>query len=351
MNTHTPKILLVTGGAGFIGANFIRHVMARHPECQLINLDCLTYAGNPENLAGLDPERHHFVRADIRDRAAVGEVFEQYRPDTVVNFAAESHVDRSIDNPLTFIETNVTGTAVLLDAARRAWKDRDNVRFHHISTDEVFGSLTMDGDRFTESTPLDPSSPYSASKAGADLLVQAYFRTYGLSTTISNCSNNYGPYQFPEKLIPLMICRALEEKPLPVYGKGANVRDWLHVEDHAEAIWLVLTKGKPGRTYAVGGDNEWNNLDLVNLLCARLDEIRPRSEGCYADLIEFVKDRPGHDFRYAVDSTRIRTELGWTPKYTFADGLDQTIRWYLDNPQWVADILSGTYNCERLGSA
>lgn len=345
---HTPKCLLVTGGAGFIGANFVRHTVREHPECRVINVDSLTYAGNPENLSGLDSERHVFVEADIRDRRRVGAIFEEYNPDTVVNFAAESHVDRSIDNPLAFVETNVVGTAVLLDAARRCWKDRGDVRFHHISTDEVFGTLGAEG-KFSEASAFDPSSPYSASKAGADMLVGAYHRTFGFPATISNCSNNYGPYQFPEKLIPLMICRALEEKPLPVYGQGSNIRDWLHVEDHVRAVWVILTKGGAGETYTVGGDNEWNNLDLVKLLCARLDAIRPRSHGRYEELITFVQDRPGHDQRYAVDSGRIQAELGWRPEYSFATGLDQTIHWYLDNAQWVADILSGKYNCERLG--
>ncbi len=351
--THIPRRMLVTGGAGFIGSNFIRFVLETRPEAAIMNVDALTYAGSPANLDGLDARRHFFIHADIRDRGAMREVFAEYRPDTVVNFAADTHVDRSIDSPLTFVETNALGTAVLLETARETWKslgaETTNTRFHHISTDEVFGSLGPEG-KFDENSPIRPSSPYSASKAAADLLVGAYRRTFGMNTTISNCSNNYGPRQFPEKLIPLMIRKALGEEPLPVYGTGANVRDWLHVRDHAEAVWAILTKGAPGEIYPVGGDNEWNNLDLVRLLCDKLDAIRPRGNGKrYGDLIAFVTDRPGHDARYAIDNARMRNELGWSPRYTFEDGLEQTIRWYLDNERWVQAIESQKYAGERLG--
>ncbi len=350
-DVHVPRRLLVTGGAGFLCTNYVRLLLAEMPDTEIASLDALTYAGGAVNLAGLDeahPGRHRLIRADIRDRAAVAAAFAEFRPDTLVNFAAESHVDRSIDNPLEFIETNVLGTAVLLEAARKAWGGRGDVRFHQVSTDEVYGSLGPEG-LFREDTPYDPSSPYSASKAGGDHLARAWHRTFGLPATVSNCSNNYGPWQFPEKLIPLMIANALDEKPLPVYGKGANVRDWLHVRDHCLAIWAVLTRGNPGRTYNVGGDNEWTNLDLVRLLCARLDALRPRAAGSHADLIAFVPDRPGHDLRYAIDGSRIRTELGWRPAFTFEKGLDDTIRWYLDNQEWVRAIRAAKYDGRRLG--
>ncbi|MCC8191305.1 MAG: dTDP-glucose 4,6-dehydratase [Planctomycetes bacterium] len=348
---HTPRRILVTGGAGFIGANFVRLLLAEQPDLIVINVDALTYAGGRANLAGLDegyPGRHQFVQADIRDREAMARVFAETAPDTVVNFAAESHVDRSIDDPLAFVETNVLGTAVLLDAARRAWRGRRDVRFHQVSTDEVYGALGETG-RFHEAMPYDPSSPYSASKAGADHLVRAWHRTFGLPVTLSNCSNNYGPWQFPEKLIPLTIANALAEKPLPVYGRGANVRDWLHVEDHARAIWLVVTGARAGSAYVIGGDNEWTNLDLVRLICDRLDALRPRAGGSYRELITFVPDRPGHDARYAIDGSRIRRDLHWRPVYEFRIGLDQTIRWYLDNADWVQAIRTGRYAGERLG--
>ena len=351
-SAHTPRRLLVTGGAGFIGTNFVRRILASQPEVEILNLDALTYAGSLSNLSGLDqayPGRHRFIRADIRDRAAVAAVFAEHHPDTVVNFAAESHVDRSIDNPLEFVETNILGVAVLLDAALRSWGGRSDVRFHHVSTDEVYGSLGAEG-LFREDTPYDPSSPYSASKAGADHLVQAWHRTYGLPTSLTNCSNNYGPWQFPEKLIPLMIANALDGKPLPVYGRGANIRDWLHVEDHCAAVWTVVVRGRSGSAYNVGADNEWTNLDLVRLLCARLDAIRPRSAGSYADLITFVADRPGHDARYAIDSSRLRNELGWRPAFSFQEGLDATIRWYLDNREWVDGIRAARYDGRRLGA-
>lgn len=351
--THAPRRLLVTGGAGFIGSNFIRFALEASPDAAIMNVDALTYAGTRANLEGLDAGRHCFVHADIRDRDAMRKAFAEWRPDTVVNFAADTHVDRSIDSPLTFIETNVLGTAVLLEAARLAWKnggaETANTRFHHISTDEVFGSLGPEG-KFNENSPLRPSSPYSASKAAADLLVGAYRRTFGLNTTISNCSNNYGPRQFPEKLIPLMIRKALREEPLPVYGTGANVRDWLHVRDHAEAIWAILTRGRPGETYPIGGDSEWSNLDLVRLLCEQLDAVRPRAGGRkYGDLIAFVTDRPGHDARYAIDNSRMAKELGWSPRHAFEDGLKQTIRWYLDNSAWIEEIEKRKYAGERLG--
>ncbi|MDR3077389.1 MAG: dTDP-glucose 4,6-dehydratase [Planctomycetota bacterium] len=346
-----PRRLLVTGGAGFIGTNFVRLVLAENQDLQIFNLDALTYAGNPANLADLEelyPGRHHFLQADLRDREAVARAFARAEPDTVINFAAESHVDRSIDNPLLFVETNVLGTAALLETARRTWRERRDVRFHHVSTDEVFGSLGKEG-QFREDTPYSPSSPYSASKAGADHLVRAWGRTYGLPVSLSNCSNNYGPWQFPEKLIPLTLANALEEKPLPIYGRGENVRDWLHVEDHVRAIWLIITRGSEGASYNVGGGNEWTNLDLARLLCSRLDVLRPRSAGPYADLIAFVPDRPGHDLRYAIDGSRLRKELGWRPAYDFASGLDHTINWYLEHQDWMRDIRSRKYAGGRLG--
>ncbi|MDR1536099.1 MAG: dTDP-glucose 4,6-dehydratase [Planctomycetota bacterium] len=346
-----PARLLVCGGAGFIGTNFIRLVLAEHPETIIFNLDALTYAGGLDNLAGLDelhPGRHVLVRTDIRDRKGVAGAFALAEPDTVVNFAAESHVDRSIDDPILFVETNVLGTAVLLEAARRAWGGRSDVRFHQVSTDEVYGSLGPDG-LFREDTPYDPSSPYSASKAGADHLVRAWSRTYGLPVSSSNCSNNYGPWQFPEKLIPLMLVNALEEKPLPVYGEGGNIRDWLHVEDHCRAVWDILTLAPAGSSYNIGGGNEWTNLELVRLLCSRLDRLRPRRAGGYADLITFVADRPGHDARYAVDGSRLRRELGWRPRFDFDRGLDCTIAWYLGHGDWLRAIREKKYAGGRLG--
>lgn len=351
MTEYALKRMLVTGGAGFIGANFVRHVLAANPGVVVTSIDALTYAGSPENLAGLEeqyPGRHRFVQADICDRAAMAELFTVDHPDTVINFAAESHVDRSIDDPLTFVETNVMGVAVLLETARRAWAGRQDVRFHQVSTDEVFGSLGSEG-LFCEETRYDPSSPYSASKAAADHLVMAWHRTFGLPASISNCSNNYGPWQFPEKLIPLMIANALAEKPLPVYGTGANVRDWLHVLDHCRAICAILTRACPGSCYTVGGNNEWSNLNLVKLLCARLDTLHPRAGGSYGELITFVEDRPGHDVRYAIDSSRIRRDTGWQPQFTFEQGLDDTIRWYLEHQDWVTAIRAGRYDGSRLG--
>ena len=326
--------LMITGGAGFIGSNFIFYEREKHPDYELICVDKLTYAGN---LATLDPvmgdPKFRFIRADIADREAIYSIFEEEKPDMVVNFAAESHVDRSIEDPGIFLQTNVMGTQVLLDACRKYGIRR----YHQVSTDEVYGDLPLDRPDlfFTEQTPLHTSSPYSASKASADLLCNAYQRTYGLPITISRCSNNYGPYQFPEKLIPLMIANALAEKPLPVYGEGLNVRDWLYVEDHCAAIDLILHNGEAGRVYNVGGHNEMRNIDIVRLICNKLD--KPES------LITYVTDRKGHDMRYAIDPTFIRQELGWLPKTKFEDGIRKTIRWYLDNRAWWENILSGEY--------
>ncbi len=348
---HNPRRLLVTGGAGFIGTNFVRLVLARQPGVDILNFDALTYAGGTSNLDGLDqryPGRHRLVKADIRDETAVNSAFAEFVPDSVVHFAAESHVDRSIDNPLEFVRTNALGTGILLEAARKAWKGRSDVRFHHVSTDEVYGSLGPEG-LFREDSPYDPSSPYSASKAASDHLIRAWHRTYGLPATISNCSNNYGPWQFPEKLIPLMIANALAGKPLPIYGLGANVRDWLHVEDHAAAVWTILQAGRAGRTYNIGGDNQWTNLELVRLLCRLLDKAKPRASGQYSELITFVPDRPGHDARYAVDCSRMKEELGWRPRYTFESGLAETVDWYLQNQHWVEEITRAKYDGGRLG--
>jgi len=344
--------MLVTGGAGFIGSNFVRSALDHDPDLQLVNLDALTYAGHLASLQGVDEihgARHTFVQADIRDVDTVRKLFSDYEIDTVVHLAAESHVDRSIDGPIDFIDTNIRGTANLLEAARSAWRNRHDARFHHVSTDEVFGSLGPEG-YFTEATPYDPSSPYSAAKAAADHLVRAWHRTYGLPVTLSNCSNNYGPYQYPEKLIPLMILNAVADKKLPVYGEGANVRDWLHVSDHCSALELVIRNGQPGRTYNVGGHNERTNLEVVHALCDILDELRPRTGGgSYRELIEFVPDRPGHDLRYAIDADRICSELGWTPSYDFDSGLRATVAWYLDHQDWCEEVMKDRYNGSRLG--
>lgn len=326
--------ILVTGGAGFIGGNFVHHMVNKYPEDQIINLDLLTYAGNLETLKPVeDKPNYKFVRGDIADRGFVMDLFDRERPDFVVNFAAESHVDRSITDPGVFVRTNVMGTQVLLDAS----KEYGVKRYHQVSTDEVYGDLPLDRPDlfFHEDTPLHTSSPYSSSKASADLFVLAYERTYGLPVTISRCSNNYGPYHFPEKLIPLIISRALADEKLPVYGKGENVRDWLHVSDHCEAIDLIIHKGKPGEVYNVGGHNEKTNLEVVKTILKALD--KPES------LIEFVTDRPGHDLRYAIDPTKLETELGWKPKYTFETGIRQTIDWYLENREWWENIISGEY--------
>ncbi len=339
------KNIMVTGGCGFIGANFIHFLLSEAGfDGQVINVDCLTYAGNPENLSDLVPntlKRYHFVKADICDEAAMDRVFNDFEIDTICHFAAESHVDRSITAPDAFIRTNVNGTFVLLELARR-YREKLNL-FHHISTDEVFGELGEAG-AFTETTPYNPSSPYSASKAASDHLVRAYHRTYGLPVTISNCSNNYGPYQFPEKLIPLIILNALDGKPLPVYGDGTNVRDWLYVRDHCRAIWTIMQKGQRGETYNIGGRCEKTNIDVVRTLCRILDEIAPPlARGTRETLITFVKDRPGHDFRYAIDCTRLEKELGWQPDETFDTGLRQTVAWYLSHKGWIDRVISGEY--------
>jgi dTDP-glucose 4,6-dehydratase len=341
------KNVLVTGGAGFVGSNFVHFLLQAEPGARVINLDALTYAGNPANLAGLpEPARHEFVHGDICDARLVADLFRGYAVDTVVHFAAESHVDRSILGPAQFIQSNIVGTFNLLEAARAAWLGEAPAlaappRFHHVSTDEVFGSLGPGDPAFTETTPYAPNSPYSASKASSDHLVRAYFHTYGLPVTISNCSNNYGPYQFPEKLIPLMILNALNWKPLPVYGDGRQVRDWLYVEDHCRAIWQVLRQGRAGETYNVGGDNQPPNLEVVRTTCAILDELSPRPDGRpYADLVQFVQDRPGHDRRYAMDIRKIRQELGWQPAESLESGLRKTVAWYLGHPEWVATVRS-----------
>ncbi len=342
--------LLVTGGAGFIGSAVVRLAVARGHS--VVNLDALTYAACLENVAPVaDSPLYAFERADIRDRAALTRIFDTHQPDAVMHLAAESHVDRSIDGPGDFISTNVTGTYELLEAARAYWVGRgrfDSFRFHHISTDEVFGSLGPEG-QFTEDTPYDPRSPYSASKAASDHLVQAWHHTYGLPVVMTNCSNNYGPYHFPEKLIPVVILNALAGKPLPIYGDGSNVRDWLYVEDHADALLLVLEKGALGRSYNIGGENERSNLELVRTLCAILDDLRPKASGSYADQISFVTDRPGHDARYAIDPTRIRQELGWRPSVTVEEGLRRTVEWYLANEGWWRALQSRDGVGQRLG--
>ncbi len=341
-------MLLVTGGAGFIGGNFVLSTLAQAGE-PIVNLDKLTYAGNLRNLESLRGDaRHRFVRGDICDRALVAKLLAEGRPRAVVHFAAESHVDRSIYGPAEFVQTNVLGTFSLLEEVRAYWSGlaepgRREFRFLHVSTDEVYGSLSATDPAFTETTPYAPNSPYSASKAGSDHLVRAYHHTYGLPTLTTNCSNNYGPYQFPEKLLPLMIHNALAGKPLPVYGDGQNVRDWLYVLDHCAAIREVLARGRPGETYNIGGNCEMKNLDVVKTLCALLDEARPRASGRYADLVTFVTDRPGHDRRYAMDIAKIRRELSWQPAESFESGLKKTVRWYLDHQDWVGEVTSGAY--------
>ena len=337
--------VLVTGGAGFIGSNFVRYLLKTEPGVQIINLDALTYAGSLENLKDLpDVERHTFVRGNICDQDLLHKLLRQYQIDTITHFAAESHVDRSILGPGQFVETNITGTFSLLEAARKYWLDDkalplDSVRFHHISTDEVFGSLAKGEPAWTEETPYAPNSPYAASKAASDHLVRSYGHTYGLPFSITNCSNNYGPYQFPEKLIPLIILNALDSKPLPVYGDGQQIRDWLHVEDHCEAIHLVLTRGTVGSTYNIGGNNQPANLTIVETICDILDELKPEEKGAsYHELIHFVKDRPGHDRRYAMDARKIQLELGWRPRHTLTEGLGETVEWYFSHPEWIAAI-------------
>ncbi len=343
--------LLVTGGAGFIGSAVVRLAVERGHE--VVNLDAMTYAANEANIASVAGSNlYSFEKADIRDRAALDRIFALHNPDAVMHLAAESHVDRSIDGPADFIETNITGTFNMLEAARAHWTRQgkpQSFRFHHISTDEVFGSLGPAG-QFTEHTPYDPRSPYSASKAASDHLVRAWAETYGLPTILTNCSNNYGPYHFPEKLIPVTILNALHGKPIPVYGNGENIRDWLYVEDHADALLLVLKKGTLGRSYNIGGENERRNIDLVRTICALLDEMAPKPTP-YSDQITFVTDRPGHDARYAIDPTRIRDELGWRPSVTVEEGLRRTVRWYLDNRDWWQPLLDRKGVGERLGKA
>ncbi len=347
--------ILVTGGCGFIGSNFVlQQINTTHNT--ILNLDKLTYAGNLNNLSKVSKDpRYEFVQGDICDSNLVSNTISYFQPDAIVHFAAESHVDRSIHGPMDFVNTNIVGTATLLNVSRKYIEAKSqkpeagNFRFLHVSTDEVFGSLGDDG-LFTETTPYDPSSPYSASKAGSDHLVRAWTRTYGFPALITNCSNNYGPYQFPEKLIPLMIANCIDEKPLPIYGEGLNIRDWLFVEDHYDAIYSVLRNGTIGETYNIGGNNEISNIDIVNTICSILDELKPRNGGkSYNNLITFVTDRPGHDFRYAIDATKINNKLGWSPKETFASGIRKTIQWYLDNESWWRKIQDGTYNQERLG--
>ena len=345
------KKCLVTGGCGFIGSNYIRTVLDREEDLHVVNLDKLTYAGNIQNLNGISSNNLTIVKGDICDVDLVNSLFEKHQFDTVVHFAAESHVDRSIEGPAEFIQTNVVGTLNLLEQSRIFINktNNDNFRFLHVSTDEVYGSLGDDG-KFLETTPYDPSSPYSASKAGSDHLVRAWNRTFGLPTLITNCSNNYGSYQFPEKLVPLMIINCLQGNPLPVYGKGVNVRDWLFVGDHCDAIHTVLAKGEIGETYNIGGNNEIKNIDVVTIICSFLDEISPRKNGSsYSDLITFVKDRPGHDFRYAIDAGKIQNDLGWSPNESFETGIRKTIHWYLDNQNWWKAIQDNNYRQERLG--
>ena len=346
-STHNPKRVLVTGGCGFIGSNFLLRMIPRYPDVEFVNLDKLTYAGNLMNLTAIEQApNYQFVHGDVADAALVQDLFATHRFTTVVHFAAESHVDRSILAPLAFVESNTMGTVTLLEAARQAWADRDDqtgrYRFFHVSTDEVFGSLGQTG-HFTETTAYDPRSPYSASKAAADHFVRAYAHTYGLPISISNCSNNYGPYQFPEKLIPLVIMNALHERPVPIYGKGENVRDWLHVHDHCDAIDVILHHGAPGQTYLVGGNNERSNLDLVMMLLDQVDAALGRPAGTAQKLITFVTDRPGHDFRYAIDASTLCETLEWQPTYTPEDGLRATVAWYLANQPWLDAVNDASY--------
>lgn len=355
--------ILVTGGAGFIGANFIDYVLKLSTDIEIYNLDALTYAGNTANLEKVtDPSRHHFIQGDIQDTNLVKTIIDQHQVTRIVHFAAETHVDKSLKTPEKFVAANVWGTVSVLTAALEVWKKRGilnepEVRFHHISTDEVFGELQPGDPPFSESTPYSPNSPYSASKAASDHFVRAFLHSFGLPVTLTNCSNNYGPYQYPEKLIPLMIQNALQNKPLPVYGEGAQIRDWLYVSDHCEAIWQVLTNGIVGETYCVGGEVQPTNLEVVQTVCGILEEIRPVSGQKYADLITFVTDRPGHDFRYAIDINKIRSELGWYPKTNLYEGLRKTISWYIENPEWVklvtgktdyADWIKTNYSNKRM---
>ncbi len=350
--------ILITGGAGFIGSALVRHLIV-HTGHEVLNLDKLTYAGNLESLHSIaSNSRYEFVQADIADTGTVSAVLERFQPDAIMHLAAESHVDRSIDGPAAFIQTNIVGTYALLEATRAWWNTlpdarRAAFRFHHISTDEVYGDLHGADDLFRETTPYAPSSPYSASKAASDHLVRAWHRTYGLPVLVTNCSNNYGPYHFPEKLIPLMILNALAGKPLPVYGNGQQVRDWLFVEDHARALLEVVSRGRVGETYNIGGHNEQKNLNVVHAICALLEELapqRPAGVARYTDLITYVQDRPGHDLRYAIDASKIERDLGWAPRETFATGLRKTVQWYLDNLEWCRHVQDGSYQGERLGN-
>jgi len=360
MNSLSFQRILVTGGCGFIGSNFVHLALGENslfPElAQIVNIDKLTYAGNPANLASIENDgRYRLIQADISDEEQVSQLLKSHEVEGIVHFAAESHVDRSIDSPEPFFQTNVLGTVRLLNAARRYWKSLSaekagKFRFLHVSTDEVFGSLGPQDAPFSESTPYHPNSPYSASKAASDHAARAYYHTYGLPVIITNCSNNYGPYQFPEKLIPLMILNALDERPLPIYGDGGQIRDWLFVEDHCRAISQALTRGKPGETYAVGGDAEKTNLWIVNFICETLDKIQPRGKGSHAELRQFVTDRPGHDRRYAINHAKITAELGWKPSLGLEEGLTKTIRWYLAHRDWCDEITSGRYNRTRLGN-
>lgn len=349
--------ILITGGAGFIGSAVIRHIIYNTSH-QIMNVDKLTYAGNLESLDNASKsERYHFSQTDICDKSALVTVFNQFKPDIIMHLAAESHVDRSIDGPGEFIQTNIVGTYTLLEVARHYWQElkgekKERFRFHHVSTDEVYGDLEGTDDLFLETTSYDPSSPYSASKASSDHLIRAWHRTFGLPIVLTNCSNNYGPYHFPEKLIPHIILNALAGKPLPIYGDGKQIRDWLYVEDHAEALFKVATEGKNGETYNIGGHNEKANIDVVHTLCDLLEEFAPNKPdgvNSYKDLIIFVKDRPGHDVRYAIDATKIQNELNWSPKETFETGMRKTVEWYLNNENWWQRVLSGDYKLERLG--
>ncbi len=339
------KTILITGGAGFIGSHVVRLFVNKYPDYKIVNLDKLTYAGNLANLKDIENKSNYeFVKADIVDAQAINEVFAKYKPDGVIHLAAESHVDRSISNPTEFVFTNVIGTVNLLNATKELWKqDAKDKLFYHVSTDEVYGSLSNDGSMFTETTKYDPHSPYSASKASSDHFVRAYCDTFGLPALVSNCSNNYGSYQFPEKLIPLFINNIRNNKPLPVYGKGENIRDWLWVEDHARAIDVIFHEGKVGETYNIGGHNEWTNIDLIKLMCSIMDKKLARTTGSSEKLITYVKDRAGHDLRYAIDSSKLKHELGWVPSLQFEEGLEKTIDWYLENEEWMENVTSGDY--------